>query len=158
MVNYKLLAAILIMSLSFLAQGQLPTYKTYSNARFGYSISYPSNLLTPQGESTNGDGQKFRSGDGSAELIVYGSNNALDRTLRGLYGEARTANDSNFKVTYEILKPNWFVVSGIDNGKVFYQKTLLKQGVIKTFRMEYDEAVKQKWDPITTKIAQSFEG
>ena len=28
-------------------------YKTYSNARFGYSVSYPANILIPQGESDN---------------------------------------------------------------------------------------------------------
>src|SRR5437868_6035966 len=34
-----------------------PNYQTYTNARFKYSISYPSNLLIPQGEAENGDGQ-----------------------------------------------------------------------------------------------------
>ena len=32
-------------------------YKTYANARFKYSISYPADLLIPQGEAENGDGQ-----------------------------------------------------------------------------------------------------
>jgi hypothetical protein len=95
--------------------------------------------------------------DGTAELIVYGSNNALDQTLKGMYDETRATTDSK-KVTYEVLKPGWFVVSGIENGKVFYQKTILRQNVFKTFRLEYNESEKQKWDPITAKIAGSFKG
>src|SRR5436190_13571117 len=47
-------------------------YRTYSNARFAYSISYPSDLLVPQGESDNGDGQKFQSKDVRAVMLVYG--------------------------------------------------------------------------------------
>jgi hypothetical protein len=110
--------------------------------------------LTPQGEAENGDGQKFLSSDGRAELIVWGSNNALDQTLKAKYDETRAEK----KTTYEVLKPGWFVVSGIDNGKVFYQKTILRQGVFKTLRIQYEESDKQRWDPITAKIASSFKG
>lgn len=153
----SLLLSVFLFSL-FPVQPQAQIYKTYSNARFAYSISYPSNLLTPQGEAENGDGQKFLSSDGHAELIVYGSNNALNQTLKSLYDETRAVKDLNFKVTYEVLKPAWFVVSGIDNGNVFYQKTILRQDVFKTFRMEYDDSEKQKWDPIAARIAGSFKG
>src|ERR1051326_7562559 len=38
----------------------LVVYRTYANARFNYSISYPSCLLIPQGESRNSDGQIFQ--------------------------------------------------------------------------------------------------
>lgn len=148
--------AIFGIFLALPGQVQIPTYKTYSNARFAYSISYPWKLLTPQGEATNGDGQKFLSSDGDVELIVYGSNNALDQSLKDVYDEARGA--ANSEVTYQILKPGWFVVSGISDGKVFYQKTILRQGVFKTLRLEYKRSVKSTWDPITPKIAASFKG
>jgi len=148
-----LIVAALVLLVSTVTHAQAPTYQTYTNARFAYSISYPSNLV-PQGESTNGDGQKFRSSDGRAELIVYGSNNALDQTLKGMYDETRGSGE----VTYEVLKPGWFVVSGVNNGKVFYQKTILRQNVFKTFRLEYDESVKEQWDPITAKVVRSFKG
>jgi hypothetical protein len=51
-------------------------WKWYGNVRFHYAICYPENLLLPQGESENGDGQIFRGKDG-ARLTVYGRNNAL---------------------------------------------------------------------------------
>src|SRR5947207_3694227 len=48
-------------------------YKTYANARFKYSIGYPADLLIPQGESENGDGQVFKeTGSSSVEMRVYG--------------------------------------------------------------------------------------
>ena len=132
-------------------------YETYHNARFAYSISYPSDLLIPQGEAENGDGQKFLTRDGKVEMLVYGSNNALEKTLRGLYQE-KVSKADNRTITYQVLKGDWFVVSGTENNKVFYEKTMLHNGAFKTFRIVYDKAVKDTWDPITAKIARSFKG
>ena len=135
-------------------------FRTYRNARFNYSISYPANLLVPQGEADNGDGQKFLSSDGRTEMIVYGSNNSLNQTLRQLYDAETqtTAGGGNRRVTYQLLKPGWFVVSGTVGERIFYQKTLLTNGVLKTFRIEYDENAKGTFNPVTTRIAGSFKG
>ena len=135
------------------------TYRSYANARFSYSIEYPPDLLVPQGESDNGDGQKFLSHDGHAELLVYGSNNALHRSLKSIYeSEISTADHPGRVVTYKVLRADWFVISGREAGKIFYLKTYLKDGVFKTMRFEYDEAAKQTYDPVTVKIARSFRG
>lgn len=47
-------------------------YKTYTNERLEYVVEYP-DLLLPQGESENGDGQHFLSQDGKTKMTVYGS-------------------------------------------------------------------------------------
>lgn len=132
---------------------QRVVYKTYTNARYGYSISYPSNLLIPQGEADNGDGQAFRSKDGAAEMLVYGSQN-LGGALAEAYREAQAGKN----VSYKTIKGNWFVVSGRDGSKIFYRKTMLKGDVLKTFTIEYDESLRSTYDAITTRIARSFTG
>jgi hypothetical protein len=48
-------------------------FKIYINERYNYSILYPLDLLYPQGEAANGDGQKFLSKDGLVEMLVYGT-------------------------------------------------------------------------------------
>lgn len=132
---------------------QRTVYKTYTNARFGYSISYPSNLLTPQGEADNGDGQVFRARDNSAEMRVYGSQD-VGGGLAEAYREAQAGKE----VTYKTMKRNWFVVSGRDGGRIFYRKTIFKGDVLKTFTIEYDESQKSTYDAITARIARSFIG
>jgi hypothetical protein len=132
---------------------QRVTYRTYSNARYGFSIAYPVNVLVPQGESDNGDGQKFMSRDGSATLLAFGSNR-LDRSLRDEFQSAQ----ENRTVTYKVIKADMFVVSGHANGKIFYQKTLLRGDAFKTFIIEYDEQERGTFDAITTRIARSFNG
>jgi hypothetical protein len=149
----------LVFFRSPVTQGQ-EIYQTYHNARFAYSISYPASLLQPQGEAANGDGQKFLSGDGRAELIVYGRYNALNGTLKQAYTEESTAKVGHPRrvVTYKVLRANWFVVSGHEGGKTFYQKTMLKGDTFKTFRIEYDESEKAVFDPVTKRIEKSFRG
>jgi hypothetical protein len=132
---------------------QRATYRTYSNARYGFSIAYPVGVLLPQGESDNGDGQKFASKDGSATLLAFGSNR-LDRSLQDEFQSAQ----ENRTVTYKVLKRDMFVVSGTGNGKIFYQKTLLRGDAFKTFIIEYDEGERATFDPITSRIARSFVG
>jgi hypothetical protein len=132
---------------------QRTVYKTYTNARYAYSISYPSGLLVPQGEADNGDGQAFLSKDGSAEMRVYGSQD-LGGGLAQMYREAQAGKE----VSYKTMKGNWFVVSGRDGGKIFYQKTMFKGGVFKTFSIRYDESQRSTYDAVTTRIARSFAG
>jgi hypothetical protein len=134
-------------------------YRVYHNARFDYSITYPVNILIPQGEAANGDGQKFLSKDRRTEMLVYGSHNSLDQTLRDVYLEEISREEHpNRTITYQVLRADWFVVSGIENGRIFYQKTMLRGGTFKTFRIEYDETRRHTFDSITANISRSFKG
>jgi hypothetical protein len=152
---------LVLLSISALIEGQIQNkYRIYHNVRFDYSISYPANILFPQGEAVNGDGQKFLSRDGRTEMLVYGSHNSLNQSLRQVYDEetSRTSEQPNRVVTYQVLRRDWFVVSGIEDGRIFYQKTLLRNGIFKTFRIEYNESETHVFNSITTKIAGSFKG
>lgn len=136
--------------------GQEYDYRTYANARFKYSISYPADLLIPQGEAENGDGQVFREQNGSTELRVYGSYNALNETLRGRFEQLTRKWENG--VTYKVLRQDWFVVSAMVNGRIHYQKTILRGDTFKTFEIEYDAVRGSTYNPITTHIAKSFQG
>ncbi len=136
-------------------------YQTYHNPRFSYSITYPKNIFYPQGESDNGDGQQFLTKDADASFIVYGSNNVFDESLEDQYlDESRGGMDDNPKkvVTYKVIRKNWFVVSGYNSGKVFYQKTILSDNQFKTLYFEYDESKKTIFDSIVEHISKSFKG
>ena len=155
-----ILTALTLFLLGMPAAAAPHSYRTYHNARFDFSISYPADVLIPQGEPENHDGQKFRSRDGRAEMLVYGSYNALNQTLRQLYAEetSASADHPHRTVSYKTFKGNWFVVSGIEEGKVFYQKTMLTKGIFKTFRIEYNESQKDLYDPLIAQMARSFRG
>ena len=128
-------------------------YKTYANARYGYSISYPADLLEPQGESDNGDGQVFKNSD--AEMRVYGSNSVLDETLEKQY--RKLLKNYGKSIAYKTFREKFFVVSAIRNDKIFYQKTFENSdGVFITFEIEYKKSERAKYDKAVTKIVKSF--
>ena len=131
-------------------------YKTYTNARFKYSIGYPADLLIPQGEAENGDGQIFKEKDrSSVEMRVYGGYNVSNETLRSRYTEQiRKWNN----VTYKVIRRDWFVVSAMVNGKIHYQKTILRGDVFKTFEIVYDAVRGSTYNDVTDRIAKSFKG
>lgn len=135
------------------------SYETYHNERYDYSIEYPKDVLYPQGEADNGDGQIFLSKDARAQLSVYAHFNALEQTIEEAYREQSRGgqpDDPNKVVTYKVLKDDWFVVSGYREGKVFYQKTILRDDIFKTMLFTYDEAEKAVYDGITKRLAASF--
>ena len=127
--------------------------ETYVNARFGFSVAYPKDLLQPQGEPTNGDGQKFKAKQGKAELAVWSGHNALDQTIPEAY---QSYIKPPFQPTYKVIKPGWYVFSGIESGNIIYQKGILQGGIFTTIRFEYPVAEKQKWDPLIAKIVNSL--
>ncbi len=140
---------------------QNTTYKRYYNDRFNYSVAYPVGLLIPQGEAQNGDGQKFISKDKSIVMAVYGSHNVFNKKLEEVYRtESRNTTTENPTrvVTYKTRGDDWFVVSGYEDGKVFYNKTILRNGDFKVLDIRYNKSLKSKFDPIVAEISKSFRG
>lgn len=137
------------------------TFQTYSNPRFNDSIEYPSSLLSPRGDSPPGDGHLFASEDLQAQMIIYGTLNVLEQTIRDLFKqEARDVVTPKItkRVTYKRQKDNWFVISGYIGPKIFYQKTILSNDMFKTFYIEYAENQRQRYDPILSRLGNSFKG
>ena len=131
-------------------------WATYANSRFAYSICYPKNLLEPQGESPNGDGQKFVAKDG-AQLLVYGSNNALNESINDVFNRtaSRLAGPSG-KVTYKAIKPAWFALSGQHDSTIFYAKTLYAKDLILSFELTYDNSQSSVYNPVAAKLGSCF--
>jgi hypothetical protein len=130
-------------------------WKRYTNVRFQYSICYPEDLLIPQGESPNSDGQKFLAKDG-AQLLVFGRN-AMGESLKDALAstEARLT-DSSGKITYRALRPNWFVVSGQNANADFYAKTLYSRDQFKSFELTYDHSATAVYKPLIGRLASCF--
>lgn len=149
---------MLVFSHSALGQTK---YETYYNARFGYRISYPPDLLAPdKAEDATASGKIFSAKDRTAEMRVFAHFNALSHTLDEQYKEALKEHDAA-GVTYKVLLKNGFVISGIKDGKIFYRKTLFRKvsaelEVFYTFTIEYNESERRKFDAAVRKIARSF--
>jgi hypothetical protein len=94
-----------------------------------------------------------------AGLIVYGSNNALDESLKKTLADtgSRLAGPSG-KVTYKMLKANLFVVSGQNEQTVFYSKVLYNShdDQFKSFELTYDRSESALYEPLIGYLAACF--
>jgi hypothetical protein len=130
---------------------------TYVNERFGTVCTFPDDIFTDrQPEPENGDGQQWLSADG-ASLICSGILNIDDDTPKGFVATEKASKEPGYKITYGKAGKNWAVLSGLKDGKIFYERRLFgKHGVISTVWIEYPPALKSKYDPLVAAIAGSL--
>lgn len=135
-------------------------YDQYCNVRFGYCLDYP-NFLNPQPESSNGDGRIFINEKGEEVLRVFGRFN-LDAEGETISLERQYNSDirDNLKkkntITYKKLGKTFFVISGYQKGKIFYQKTILKNDAFAFAIIQYPKDEKEIYDKVSTEIFKSF--
>lgn len=134
------------------ATGQWPVY---ANARYGYRVCYPAALLKPAAEAPNGDGRRFN-GPGGAVLRVWGSNNVLNDTAATSASEDRKRLTRGGQVTYAVVKPNWYVLSGKQGGQIFYLKSVLANGAFSTMELRYPASAQRQWAPVTARLSKCF--
>ncbi len=129
---------------------------TYSNPRFGTTITFPDSIFTGSDpEPENGDGKRWRAADGG-ELAVWGEYNALDFTPTSLADFIAKDIDT---VTYRKVGARWMVVSGFDGDVIVYRRAEFgSQGVIHSMELRYPSALSTHYDRLAGKIADSLIG
>jgi hypothetical protein len=132
-------------------------FQTYRNARYGYSIVYPANLLIPQPEAQNGDGRKFRSRDGKIVLTVFGRQNVSNRSLKAETDKALADwKKDGATVTFWKRGKNYFAISGYVGNNIFYEKTVQRGGQFNTYFYEYPKTLKKRMDVPVNRAFASF--
>lgn len=139
----------------------------YCNGRFQFCITYPANFKG-QGESGNGDGQTFIAADKKATILAWGELrfDDEDQPSRASLDAMMKSYLSDFKVTYKVKKPGYFILSGTDkDGNFIYQKTALKKisyagsadtQVFQTIRITYPAAQQAQYAAYCSYIAKAL--
>ncbi|WP_245458431.1 MULTISPECIES: hypothetical protein [unclassified Mesorhizobium] len=132
---------------------------TYVNERFGTVCTFPDDIFTDrQPEPENGDGQVWLSADG-ASLTCSGISNVDNDTPKGFIADEKASSEPGYEVTYSKAGKDWAVLSGVKDGKIFYERRLFgRDGVIRTVWIDYPPALRSKYDPLVGAIAGSLKG
>jgi len=140
------------------AADALADLTVYRNARFGTTLTFPSEVFTRQMEPpANGDGMTWLSDDG-ASLAAYASNNALMLSPRAFADQASEGN-GRFEVTYRRVADRWVVLSGYEDGQIFYYRFEFGAGdVIHSMLLRYPTDRRDRYDPLTGEIGASLGG
>jgi hypothetical protein len=133
-------------------------WANYANPRFGASADYPDDVFTVlDAPPENGDGQRFHTADGRAELSIWGAWNADGDTPKS-YVE-NYVEESGAGITYRQITDRFFVASGTKDGKIFYQRCNFltrPDAMVHCFEMRYPEQEKEKWDAIVSRVSRSL--
>ena len=127
-------------------------WRTYANVRFAYQICYPADLLKPQPEADNNDGRVFTGANG-AKLTVWG-NNALQTVAEAAQASAQRLGS----VSYKVVKPDWYVLSGNQDGKIVYLKSRRSGDKFESFELRYPAQANAAWAPVVARIGACLRG
>ncbi len=124
-------------------------WEHYENGRFRFSIDVPGGFLAKPAPE-NGDGQKWTTPDGYAELMAYGSYGARFET-------EKAAAKADPAARYFASGKGWFVASGLRDRTIFYVKTIRGcDDALITFRFDYPALRKISYDGLIKRIAKSL--
>ena len=133
---------------------------TYFNNRFGFSVKYPSSLLTKKTYPENGDGVWLSNNEGTVTVIPSASYAIDINTAKQMYKNAISWKKENkaVEITYKRQKNNWYVLSGYDhsNNTIFYEKYYLINGISSGFSIVFLIKDKKKYNKLVNIIASSF--
>ena len=152
---YSTIAALAIIA----ANSAVAAPSTYVNDRFGTVCTFPDEIFTDrQPEPVNDDGQIWLSADG-ASLTCSGIYNVDNDTPKGFVADEKASKEPGYTITYSKIGKGWAVLSGMKDGKIFYERRLFgRDGVIRTVWIDYPPALKSKYDPLVGAIAGSLKG
>ena len=131
-------------------------YERWVNYRFGIHFELPKGLLTPGREPANGDGRGFKTSNGDHKVTVYGENNAMFRTVKQQMDFSLSFAPKPTVVTYRRVTKTWYVCSGYEGGKIFYEKAIYHDQQFDTICIVYPKKDAARFNPIAAHIAASM--
>jgi len=150
----RILLALVIVAISgwggYLSMGE------YQNDKFGFAVRYPGHIFIKKTIPDAGDGLLLEGRDG-LECRIYGS--WFSESIRESYRNIlQWEQEAGSRITYKVLKRDWFVVSGILTGnmKLFYQKTYFKKETSVTMRFVYRIKDKVRYDSLVSDMLEGF--
>jgi len=133
-------------------------WTTYRNARHGYMIGFPTVVFEEEPQNDNADGRMMVSRDGTIRLLVGAFPNDDNLTLEAYRNFLIENNYASAKIDYAPVRQRWFVLSGVRDGTVFYERVTFTCGgrLINSWALLYPESEGKRLDRLVEQIARSY--
>ena len=132
-----------------------------NDPRSGVTLGLPQSIFLQSIANAVG-GSRWQTPDGKATLETT-SLVAGGETLQQLFERTTQANTPGRKITYKLLRPDFFVVAGETPTGKFYRRIALgpsgtnQQGGMRGFSLGYDKTLAADMDRLVITITNSFE-
>lgn len=130
-------------------------FRVIADERTGLRIGIPLAVLPKRDVSPSGS--RWQSADGKVTLDTAAT--PPGETLEAVYEKATapTPNNPGRKITYKLLRPDFFVVTGETPTGKFYRRLAAGPTGLRGFSIGYDKALAGTVDKLVIAIAASFE-
>jgi peptidoglycan hydrolase-like protein with peptidoglycan-binding domain len=118
----------------------------------GARLGLPSSLV-PQASTTK-SGSRWSSAQGQIQVETFRAGEP-GTTLQAVF-EQQKREPSERKVGYQVLKPDFFVISGTQSLKKFYVRGQIKDGEVRGMAVLYDPATELLMDPVVVAMSSAF--
>lgn len=137
---------------------QFDEWETVHNARYGFTIAYPSSHLFPVKSRDDTAGRVLQSADGKAKLLVATFENTDNLTLDGYRDFLLSDVYANARIDYSPQRTRWFVLSGERGEEGFYERVTFSCGgrLINSWAMLYPISERRFYERMLDAIAKTY--
>ncbi|GLS23292.1 peptidoglycan-binding protein [Labrys miyagiensis] len=121
----------------------------------GITIGYPAKVTTERSEGRNGPHFSTpKAAKNQATVDILNLPTAKE-SFEALFARLKTENPKR-KVTYSLLRPDFFVVSGTNEGMTFYIRFIRTDAESRGFVLGWDPALSPRFDRVAIAMASSL--
>jgi hypothetical protein len=150
--NAPSLAFVIALSLvPAVASADGTNWQRYAIPKSGAAVEIPLAIFSEDGGMPeSGVGRRFYTSDRRADLTVR-SIPSQDSPAEFLAKQHPPS-----EIVYRKVTPDFFVVSSIRNGKIWYDRCNRSGSYMNCVLINYPAAEKQQWDAVVTRISQTL--
>src|SRR5207237_6113400 len=122
-----------------------------NDAGTGVRLGIPAKL-TPQ-QSSDANGTKWTSPTGTIQIVLARRKEANPTTAKLAEREKKEAGRN---IDYTVIKPDFFVLSGLQGLKKFYLRGTFRGDEVRILTILYDQAVENTVEPVVIAMSSAF--
>jgi peptidoglycan hydrolase-like protein with peptidoglycan-binding domain len=127
-------------------------WKIVTDAGSGVRLGIPTKLLPQQTSDANG--AKWTSPTGTVQVVLTRRKEANPTTAKLAEREKREPGGRT--IEYSVVKPDFFVLSGLQGLKKFYLRGTLKGDEVRILTILYDQATENTVEPVVIAMSSAF--
>jgi peptidoglycan hydrolase-like protein with peptidoglycan-binding domain len=127
-------------------------WKIVFDAGTGVRLGVPAKLVPQQ--SNDGNGAKWTSATGTIQIQMARRKEANPATAK--LAEQEKKEPAGRRIDYSVVKPDFFVLSGMQGLKKFYLRGQIKGDEVRILTILYDQATEGTMEPVVIAMSSAF--
>ena len=127
-------------------------WKIITDAGTGVRLGIPAKLVPQQASDANG--AKWTSPTGTVQVVLTRRKEASPTTAK--LAEREKKEPGGRTIEYSVIKPDFFVLSGLQGLKKFYLRGTFKGDEVRILSILYDQAIENTVEPVVIAMSSAF--